>query len=309
MGDGWATRRRLLVRRPVCKIERMKDKERITTFWQRWNHEPSEKESLSRFRARVIEVARDTWDNSVRYSPSLIKEFAFYSGTTYIHRNNNTYELSALAEHLEEAGTIYEIVEAIQFLLWTLASKWGQEKYLKECCDRLNKVLDVTPNIPVQLFFDGKEAVLYPTGAELLDEAVVESNLIWLVDYPTVLKPFEEALKIYQSKDVSQHRNMLDNLRFAIEQMLRAVLNNQKSLENQKEALLPWLAAQGAHSQIVTMYSVLLAHFALYQNEAVKHKEDTYTPAEIEFVLYLTGTFLRFIQRVAQSSAQGAPAA
>jgi hypothetical protein len=289
----------------------MKEKERITTFWKRWNHEPSDKETFFRFRARVNEVARDTWDKNFKYSASLTEAFAFYSGTTYIYHgsDDNYYERSPLAEMLGKAATLYPVVEAIQFLLWTLASHPVHVKQLKECCDRLNKVLDITPNVPVQVIFNGTEAVLYPTGAELLDEAVIESNLIWLGDYPTVLKPFEDALKIYQSKDVSHYRNMLDSLRFAVEQMLRVVLNNQRSLENQKEVLLPWLAAHGAHSHIVNMHYDLLNGFAQYQNEAVKHNEDEYTLPEIEFVLYLTGTFLRFIQRVAQSSSQGAPAA
>jgi hypothetical protein len=94
---------------------------------------------------------------------------------------------------------------------------------------------------------------------------------------------------------------MLDNLRFSVEQMLQVVLGNQKSLENQKEEFLRWLAAHDAHSHIVGMYNELLFNrFAKYQNQAVKHEEDQYTPAEIEFVLYATGTFLRFIQRVSE---------
>jgi len=165
----------------------MKDKERITTFWKRWNHEPSDKEVFSRFRARVIDVAFDTWDSSVRYYSALIKEFAFYSGTTYIYRDDNTYGTSALAQLLSKATTVYQVVEAIQFLLWTLSLP-GHAKDLEKCCDRLNRVLDISPNVPIQIVFNGKEAVIYPTGAELLDEAVIESNLIWLGDYPTVLK-------------------------------------------------------------------------------------------------------------------------
>jgi hypothetical protein len=34
----------------------------------------------------------------------------------------------------------------------------------------------------------------------------------------------------------------------------------------------------------------------------VKHNEDKYTTAEIEFMLYLTGTVLRFIQRVSETT-------
>jgi hypothetical protein len=133
----------------------------------------------------------------------------------------------------------------------------------------------------------------------LLDEAVVESNLIWLAHYPTVLKPFEDALKFYMAKDSTQYRSMLDSLRFVLEQMVRTVLNNQRSLEKQKEEFLRWLNVHGVHGQIGRMYhDLLLGGFATYQNEAVKHQEDQYTLAEVEFVLYATGTFLRLIQRL-----------
>ena len=66
--------------------------------------------------------------------------------------------------------------------------------------------------------------------------------------------------------------------------MLR-VLNNKKSLENQKEEFLRWLKQQGVHSEIRNIIDDLLfGGFAGYQNDAVKHQQDKYTIGEIEFV-------------------------
>ena len=47
---------------------------------------------------------------------------------------------------------------------------------------------------------------------------------------------------------------MLDSLRFALEQMVRIVLNNQRSLENQKEEFLRWLKAHDVHVHIGGMF-------------------------------------------------------
>lgn len=47
-------------------------------------------------------------------------------------------------------------------------------------------------------------------------------------------------------------------------------------------------------------HDLLFGGFAQYQNAAVKHQEDQYTQAEVEFVLYATGTFLRLIQRLVE---------
>jgi hypothetical protein len=110
------------------------------------------------------------------------------------------------------------------YLLWTMeGSPHGR---FDHCCSELQRAIDLSPTIMVRLVRHGTTATLYPTGVRLLDEAVVETNLIWLARYPEVLKPFREALKLYMTKDPAQYRNMLDNLRFAVEQMLRVALKN-----------------------------------------------------------------------------------
>jgi len=201
---------------------------------------------------------------------------------------------------LEEEATLDDILEAVQFVLWTMEDL-PNPRYLTELCQSLSKALDASPGIPVRLVLQNDTATLYPLGAKLLDEAVVDDNLVWLENYPEAAKPFQEALKIYLRKNPLEYRSMLDNLRMSVEQMIRSLLGNRKSLENQKEEFLRWLSTHDAHSQITNMFGDLLfGRFAIYQNDAVKHHEDKYTVAEVEFVLYWTGTILRFIQRVSE---------
>jgi dsDNA-binding SOS-regulon protein len=127
----------------------------------------------------------------------------------------------------------------------------------------------------------------------MLDDALIADNLEWLAQPPSALKNFREALSIFLSKDANKYRDLLDNLRFAVEQLLRDVLGNQKSLENQKDLLLPWMKKNGLQPQVINMYhDLLFKHFAIYQNDAVKHGEK-YSLKEVEFMIYLTGTFMR----------------
>ena len=198
---------------------------------------------------------------------------------------------------IDKALSLEEILESVHFVLMTLEREQSYTDVLKTFCAELNRIFDISPNVTVRVSYNNGVASLVPAGARELDEALINENLEWLDNYPEASKQFDAALKIYARKDPSQYRNMLDNLRFSLEHILRAVLNNNKPLEKQKEHILRWLAAHGAHNQIVNMSSDLLNKFALYQNDAVKHQEDKYTPAEVEFVLYLTGTFLRLIQR------------
>jgi hypothetical protein len=274
----------------------MVDGQSVREFWAHWQHDPDLTQEFIRFRTRMLEVADAIWDDYFLRFESRRKRYAVVSGTAY--SNYTIFGSSGLSKSLKEAKNVFEVAMATQYLLWTIETEANFG--LADCCRKLQGAFELSPTIMIRLVQNGKNATLYPTGARILDEDLVESNLIWLARYPQALKPFEDALKIYMAKDPNQYRSMLDNLRFSVEQMLRIVLNNQKSLENQKEEFLRWLAKHGAHSQIVGMYSDLLARFAKYQNDAVKHDEDEYTPAEVEFVLYATGTFLRFIQRASE---------
>ena len=275
--------------------------EQLKSFRKHWNHTPYDVRELTRFRIRVNEVLELAWGEYVARYDRARKKFALISGTPYLISDRRNYAFTILSQTLEgdDNPSLYEITEAIQFVLWTLQDE--NQSGLTEVCKWLNAALDASPGIPVRLVNQNGTARLYPMGARLLDEGIIEGNLAWLDQYPDAAKPFDDALKIYSRKDHTQYRNLLDNLRLSVEQMLRAVLRNTKSLENQKDEFLKWLKARDAHSQIANIYyDLLFGKFAQYQNDAVKHHEDQYTLAEVEFVLYLTGTLLRFIQRASE---------
>lgn len=273
--------------------------EQLKAFRKHWNHTPNDSKELHRFRTRVQEVLRNAWERFIEPSDGMRRKFALLSGTPYLPWDQKKYVYSDLYETLRGAATLHETIEAVQFVLWTLQG--DEPERLTDLCRSLDAAFDASPGIQVRLVHQNGKATLYPMGAQLLDEAVIDDNLAWLEDYPDSARPFQAALKIYSRKDPSQYRNLLDNLRLSVEQMLRAILKNGKSLENQKQEFLSWLTSSDAHSQIGNIYhDLLFGKFALYQNDAVKHNEDKYTVAEVEFVLYLTGTLLRFMQRASE---------
>lgn len=223
----------------------MVDGAEIREFWSHWGHDPNFTAEFQRFRIRVTEVLRLLWENFFRGEgrKALRERLEVISGTP--HSVYDYFDRSGLSHLLEEAQTIFDVASAVQNFLWTVENV--REDNFDYCCREIQRAFDLSPTIMIRLVRHGKTATLYPTGVRLLDEAIVESNLIWLARYPDVLRPFETALKLYMAKDASQYRSMLDSLRFALEQMLRAVLNNQKSLENQKEEFLRWLNSHGVH--------------------------------------------------------------
>jgi hypothetical protein len=279
----------------------MVDGKRIQEFWSHWQHEPNPTEEFKRFRVRVTEVPRKIWDNHFKgiSCEPLRERFAVISGTPYSF--NEYFQQSGLCALLTEAKTEFDVAYAVQCLLMTLES--ARHGSFGPCCSQIENAFDLSPSIMIRLVRHGNTATVYPMGVRILDEALVESNLIWLSRYPSVSKHFETALKLYAAKDPSQYRNMLDSLRFALEQMLQVTLNNGRALENQKDEFLGWLKQHGVHAQIRNMYQTLLSYFMSYQNDAVKHGEDEYTEVEVEFVLYAAGTFLRLILRLQEREA------
>ena len=132
----------------------------------------------------------------------------------------------------------------------------------------------------------------YPPGAQFLDQALIVELLPWLSPYKSAYSSFQDALALMAKEQFT--RNVLDNLRHALEMLVREKLNSKKSLENQKDVIGRHLKDSHVPPQIANMYSTLIDQYTKYQNENVKHN-DRVDKREIEFMLYLTATMMRFI--------------
>jgi len=105
------------------------------------------------------------------------------------------------------------------------------------------------------------------------------------------LEKYQE--KIYQ-------RNLIDDLRLSLELLFKEILNNNKGLENQEKLLIEYLKQKNVPKELKNMYWKLIDYYAKYQNNYAKH-EDKVDSSEIEFIIYLTGTFIRFLMTLEDS--------
>lgn len=136
------------------------------------------------------------------------------------------------------------------------------------------------------------EILFYPAGAKLLDEKLVNDNLDWLQRYPKSYEPFKIAVTELGVK--GKERHVLDNLRLSLELLLKELLNNGKSLENQKNEVGQYLKAKKTSPEITNLFWVVSDYYSKYQNENAKHSTEAPSD-EVEFILYLTGTLMRFL--------------
>ena len=135
------------------------------------------------------------------------------------------------------------------------------------------------------------------TLAKKLDLPLVEETRHWLEGYPAALGLFDQAKAKYDLGGLG--RNVLDDLRLALEKLLHAVLNNQKSLENQLPPLGKQLKEKGASKELVNMLDKLLRYYCDFQNDHVKHDDDV-KEEEIEIVFEMTAAFMKHIVRVSR---------
>lgn len=112
----------------------------------------------------------------------------------------------------------------------------------------------------------------------------------WLTTYPKTQKLFNEAIEKYK-RGIYQ-RNVLDDMRLALETFLKEILKNQKSLEKQLSDISKFQNTRGNSQEFITMFKRLLDYYSKYQNNHVKHN-DAVKQNEIDFVINLTILFMK----------------
>lgn len=128
-----------------------------------------------------------------------------------------------------------------------------------------------------------------------LNAPLIEETKHWLANYPDALKLYDSAL--HKLRGGVFHRNLLDDLRLSLEKLLRVVLENQKSLENQIPLLGAFIRDRGGSKELANMFVKLVDYYASYQNTYVKH-EDAVIEDEIEFVFEITSSFMKHVVRL-----------
>jgi hypothetical protein len=125
-----------------------------------------------------------------------------------------------------------------------------------------------------------------------INSQLLKDNLIALKAYPKAAKQYQLALnKLNESK---HERNLLDDLRLSLEILIKCILNNNKSLENQIDEIGSYLKSKGTSAELRNMFITLIKYYCKYQNNYIKH-DDLVKPSEIELIVNLSGAFISFL--------------
>ena len=136
--------------------------------------------------------------------------------------------------------------------------------------------------------------ILVTPHGKTIDTVLIEETRHWLTSYPDSLRLYENALVKLENKLFL--RNLLDDIRLSLEKLIQALLNNNKSIENQISALGTFLKSNGCSKELINMFQKLIDYYAKYQNTYIKH-DDAVRENEIEIIFEMTCSFMRFLIR------------
>jgi hypothetical protein len=122
----------------------------------------------------------------------------------------------------------------------------------------------------------------------------------WLGRFPEVLVLYEEAAEKHSNGVYL--RNALDDLRLAVEMLLRSIFQNDKALENQVPLLGEFVKRRAGSPELRNMFLRLLDYYTKYHNTYVKH-DDAVNRGEVEFIFELTSSVMKHLVRLSVSKA------
>ncbi|MCS6211016.1 hypothetical protein [Shewanella baltica] len=171
-----------------------------------------------------------------------------------------------------------------------------QYQIIRELCDRLNANGDIAQlvTLKTKLFREYRDFADQDNLTAIHETQIIEARH-WLADYPDAKKLFDEALEKH-SHGIFQ-RNTLDDLRLALEILVRQIFGNNKTLENQISTIGQYVKVRGGSPQLANMFEKLVDYYTKYQNTYIKH-DDAVITAEIEFVFELTSSFVKHFLRL-----------
>lgn len=238
------------------------------------------------FLSKAADLLADT--NSGLSGPNIVRSINAYSDQWAVRVPHPSYPFEAGNKRTALLDSLKAFSPAQQFQI------------VEELCDHHSFALgspskDERRKLKAELFTRFGE--LRPNReVRELDVPLVDDTRHWLNDYPKTLALLEQAKLKYDARVF--HRSLIDDLRLGLELLLKSVLGNTKSLENQIPLIGAKLKEKSASPQFINMFQKLLDYYCKYQNDYVKH-DDKLPEEEIEFIFELTASFMKHVVRVA----------
>jgi hypothetical protein len=261
-------------------------KQPVPPFHQRFNIEVGIDEAQKRFINRVINKVEQDLGSLVRQSTVGENKKAMYNAANKLglgYYSGHTFSLYVsygFYECLKVLEAIYEVfaVEAA-----------GQAEALS------NLIQYAISLSETDLGIVWRDGLFWPSGAKLLDEALVNENLKWLADkgYQDVLVPFEKGLRHFLEAIQKPERlgDTVTDVYEAVEALAKRVTGRDRDLSANAELFISKL-------KLSEYYKKMLKDYIEYAND-YRHaaklggRKKPLLRNEVEAFIYTSGLYIR----------------
>lgn len=130
------------------------------------------------------------------------------------------------------------------------------------------------------------------SSKKLSDEELINTTTVKVDKYSKSKSIYDKAIHLFKTKGDS--RNILDNMRLSLELLLKIILNNEKSIENQMNELGTFLKNNNISKETRNIYMKVLNYYLDYQNSNVKHNYSI-NEIEVEYIIYQTSILMNLL--------------
>ena len=274
-------------------------------FDKRWNNIDTN-ENKEQFKIRCLIILDNIFnknspekfatDTKAQYINDFCLEISSNIGILTKANTFDNFAHKELYKYIKELNIYYDknFITLLMFLQLSLNYDFKGYISNKELATQIAEAMKLC-NIKAKIINNKGIYEIYPSNLEFLDTPLIIDTLNWLNMFPDAKSKLENAIKA--NKANSSNRNIVDDLRLCIELFLRKILNNGKTLENQKSDIGSYLKSNNISKEISNMYISLIDYYAKYNDNHAKH-HDSINEVEIDYLIYLTGSFITFIMLI-----------
>jgi hypothetical protein len=284
--------RRDIITLESCHMTREADQV-VPPFHQRFNIKVRTGEAQERFVNRVIsQVKQHLGMLEEGRKPGHYAE-AMYHAAIKLGTEYNVY--SKFSHYVED--DFYNCLIALEAIYEVFVVKNTRE------AEQLPNLIQYAISLSeIDLGIEWRDGVFWPSGAKLLDEALVNENLKWLVDkgYQDILVPFEKGLRHFIEATQKPERlgDTVTDVYEAVEALAKRVTGKNRDLSKNAELFIKEL-------KLSQYYKKMLKDYIDYANN-YRHAAELgigkkpLLRNEVEAFIYTSGLFIRLaVQQLA----------
>lgn len=280
-----------------------------SSFNKRWDIK-NNNDNRQEFKIRCLNIINEAFSknlfngsslgNKINLISNYCIEISSYLGISTKSNPISSFTNSDLYNHINRLflSNDEQFKQLLFFIQLTLNYTYDGTVLNESLAEKFAEAMKISNIHAKILFIDGLYQI-YPLNTEFIDEPLVIDVLKWLDSYPNVKKYYLEAIQTERNE--SNNRHIVDDLRLTLEKFFQKFFNNKKTLENQLSNIGNYLKRNNISTHISNTYEKLVEYYAKYNDDNAKHG-DNINSVEIDFLIYLTGSFIRFFVLILEES-------